>query len=192
MTSETRRQVWIVAGQVALVLLSVGLGLLLGEWRQSRADDERARLAVDGVVREMAANQSAVLAVADYRAGLIRGLQSGETTSVIVRSAPVVDNAWESTQAAGVVPDLPFPVVEALSQVHGAQQRYRETVRMVVGVLYLANVFESDRLPTDVSGYAPSLEDLQYTEGRMVELYGDAFRAIDAAGFAVPDSLLAR
>lgn len=192
MTADGRRSVWVAFGQVALVLLSVGLGLGIGEWRQGKADTVRAQQAMDAVVREIATNRERVAAAFAYHADVIDSLQTGGDNRLELRSAFVVDNAWETAQAAGVVPDLPFPVVERLARLHETQTTYQDLARMNLGLLYFGNVFSSDRLPSDLRGYIPNMHDLRHVEGDLLDLYADALESLDAAGFAVADSLLAR
>lgn len=192
MTGETKRATWLALGQVALVLLSVGLGLALGEWRQAQADAERAALAVEGAVREIARNQARAERAIVYHDELFQALDAGETSSVELRPAFLVDNAWETAQAAGVVPDLPYPVVEALAAIHDTQSTYQRLAELNIGLLYFGNVFSGDALPSDARGYASSVSDLRLFERELMGLYGQALGAIDAAGFPVADSLLAR
>lgn len=190
MTAETKRSVWLALGQVALVVLSVGLGLAVGEWRQSRADAARAAQAVDGAVREIARNREQVARAIDYHDELLGAIEGG-ATSLNLRPAFVTDNAWETAQAAGVVPDLPFAVVEALSEIHDVQQTYGELAKVTVSLLYLSSVFQGDALGVDARGYAGNVSDLQFFERRLVGLYDDALVSIADAGYAVADSLLA-
>ena len=189
MTGETKRSVWIALGQVALVVLSVGLGLAVGEWRQTTADAERAALAVDGAVREIARNRGQVASAIGYHDELLRDIEAGQT-SVNLRPAFVTDNAWETAQAAGVVPDLPFEVVEQLSAIHDVQDTYLELAKVSVSLLYTVSVFQGDALGTRMQGFSGNVSDLRFFEQRLLDLYGDALVAIDAAGYAVPDSLL--
>ena len=191
MTAETKRSVWLALGQVALVVLSVGLGLAVGEWRQSRADAARAAQAVDGAVREIARNQRRAADAIIYHDELFEALESGETQSVQLRPAFLVDNAWETAQAAGVVPDLPYPVVEALAAIHDTQTTYQRLAELNIGLLYFGNIYSGAALPSDAKGYASSVSDLRLFERELVAQYGAALAAIDAAGFAVADSLLA-
>ena len=191
MTIETRRAVWVGLGQVALVLLSVGLGFAASEWRQDRADADRARIAVDAAVREIALNRALAVEARDYHAGMLDVYRSGGVPLLQLRAAPFSNSAWETVQASGVVVDLPYPVVGSLAQIHEVQDTYRDRAQTTLGVIYFGNVFESDRLPTDPSGFASSIEDLFALETKLVGLYDDAFQTVRAAGFAVPDSLLA-
>ena len=190
MTADTRRAVWIGLGQVALVLLSVGLGLTIGEWRQSLADAERARLAMDAAVREMATNRTRIQRALDHHEALMDVLADDSTRGIQLQPAFITDNAWGMAQTTGVATDLPFPVIEALVLVHETQAAYRELVMMNVGLLYFGNVFTSERLPSNVPGFASSVSDLRQFEVQLLDRYGEAFAALDAAGFAVPDSLL--
>ena len=190
MTPRTRQSVWIGLGQVALVLLSVGLGFAASEWRQDWADADRARLAMEAAVREIAANRGLAVTARDYHAEMLDGFYAGEPPVLQLRAAPFVNSAWEMTQASGVVADLPYPVVGALARVHEVQTTYQEYAQATLSVLYFDNVFESERLPVNVSGYASSIEDLFSLEGQLVELYNGALRTLDAHGFAVADTLL--
>ena len=192
MSPESRRAVWVGLGQVALVLLSVGLAVALGEWRQSRADAARAEQAVDAMVREITFNRAEIQSALAYHETLLAAIRAGEQDGVELRSARIVDNAWESAQAAGVVPDLPFRVVEALARVHEMQSVYTDLARMNLGLLYFGNVYSSDRLPSDIAGYGPNVSDLAYVEAELLTLYADAARALDRAGYAVADSLTMR
>ena len=185
MTTETRRSAWIALGQVALVLLSVGLGFGLAEWRQARADTARTELAVRGAVRELEANRERVQQALGYHETLFDSLDTGATTRLELRPAPLVDTSWETMQASGVAADLPYAVAEALAGVHEMQTTYQEIARMNLGLLYFGNVFGSDRLPSDARGYAPSISDLRYFEHELLRLYDDALGALDGAGFDV-------
>ena len=192
MTADTRRAVWIGLGQVALVVLSVGLGFGIGEWRAERADAERARLAMDAAVREMATNRVRIRRALDHHDRLMEQLQADSTRGIQLQPAFITDNAWGMAQATGVATDLPFPVIEKLVLVHETQATYRELVVMNVGLLYFGNMFTSERLPSNVSGFASSVSDLSQFERQLLEHYAEAFTALGAAGFAVPDSLISR
>lgn len=191
MTPETRRAVWVGLGQVALVLLSVGLGFAVSEWRQGQADADRARLAMDAAAREIAANRALAMEARDYHAEMIDVFRSGEVPVLQLRAAPLSNSAWETVQASGVVADLPYPVVSALAQIHEVQDTYRDFAQITLSVLYFGNVFSGDRLPADPAGYDSSIEDLYHLEDRLVALYDGALRTISDAGFEAPDSLLA-
>ena len=190
MPPDTRRAAWIGLGQVALVLLSVGLGFAIGEWRAERADAERARLAMDAAVREMATNRGRIRRALAHHDRLMDVLASDSTRGIQLQPAFITDNAWGMAQATGVATDLPFPVIEALVLVHETQATYRELVVMNIGLLYFGNVFTSERLPSNVPGFASSVSDLSQFERQLLERYAEAFTALDAVGFAVPDSLL--
>ena len=169
MTAETRRATWLALGQVALVLLSVGLGLALGEWRQSRADADRAALTVDGAVREIARNRAEAARAIDCHHELLGAIAAGET-AIRLRPAPLTDNAWESAQAAGIVPDLPFPVVQALSEIHDVQRTYLRLSEVNVSLLYFGTVFSGAALGSDARGYESGVPDMQFFERRLVGL----------------------
>ena len=187
MTAETRRATWLALGQVALVLLSVGLGLALGEWRQRRADDARVRLAVQTAVREVVANQARVRDAIPYHDALYDQITAGETQAIELRPAFLVDNAWETAQAAGVVPSLPYPVAETLASIHDTQATYQRLAEVNLALLYFGNVYGGGGgLRSDVTGYAPSVSDLRFFEQRLDSLYGLALGHIQEAGFATP------
>lgn len=134
-------QEWVVRAlaESVLIVVSIVLALAVDEWRENRQNQELAQQSLEIFEREIRQNLSRIEDAAPYHAGLrdvIGGMSAREGAEADLRAAieglePVVllNTAWETALATGVLTHLEFASVSALSLTYSLQERFAEASR---------------------------------------------------------------
>ncbi|MEO1074775.1 MAG: hypothetical protein AAFX41_02285 [Bacteroidota bacterium] len=168
-------------GNVVLIVLSVSLAFALNEWGDRRAQAALVDQALRGFAVEIEGNRSRIERALAHHQEIVEPIGSGEQTGLQLRTAFLTDTAWESAQASGALALMPYETVAVLAEVHEMQSLYITASTDLVGLLYFGNVFGSAQNPTDVSGYAPALQDLIFFEREMISRYDAALALLPTA-----------
>jgi len=136
-----------LAIESVLIVLSVILGFLVTEWRQTQENEDLAQTAKENVLSEIESNYGDVMEAQLYHITLRDTLQSlddptPETVSRIVSSGFILSNgsqragivspanvlgtAWTTAQTTGAIRYLDLGDIQMLSSVYEAQDSYRQ------------------------------------------------------------------
>ena len=130
---------WILRAlaESTIIVVSIILALAVDEWRDDRQNQELAAQSLMIFEQEIRQNLGRVDDAAPDHAGLrdvVAGMMAGEPAEADLRSAmeglePVVllNTAWETALATGVLTHMEFAIVSALSLTYSRQQRFTET-----------------------------------------------------------------
>jgi len=135
-----------LAIESVLIILSVILGFLVTEWRQTQENEDLAQAAKKNVLAEIERNHQRVAGARAYHLALRDALQrlddpAPETVSRVIRNgfvlsdgtrrsgfispADVLTTAWTTAQSTGAIRPLALDDVQVLSSVYEAQSRYQ-------------------------------------------------------------------
>ena len=124
------------------VALGVFLGLLANEWRENKAHQERARLALAQVREELKSNREilaryhqnneAVLAALEKGAGKKgkEGMKAGRLN--YIPALHLESSCWETLLSTGALDYLDLRTIRKFSSVYSAQKVYRESSLLLV------------------------------------------------------------
>jgi hypothetical protein len=144
-----RWPVWLprVLFESALIVFSVLLALAVDEWRDSRNQADRARVAVDAIVAELQGNRRAAeRALAFHREitatlGALAAKREQPSREVafggLLQPARAVSTAWTSARATGTLDQLPYDLVLRVSRVYERQSSYDELTTQRVADIYI-------------------------------------------------------
>jgi len=130
-----------------LIVLSVILGFLVTEWRQTQENENLAQTAKENVLSEIEGNYEDVREAQFYHltlrdtlrslddptpetvSGIVTGgitLSNGGRRAGIVSPANVLGTAWTTAQTTGAIRYLDLGDIQMLSSVYEAQEAYRQ------------------------------------------------------------------
>lgn len=131
-----------VVGESLLIMLSITMALAVDQWKSDRQDRALARESLQSFQREIQLNRARVEDIAPYHAGLramlakmdsagrpgaaeLREVGSGEG----LRPPFLLDAAWQTALATGVLRHMDYETVSALSMTYTLQARFKELGR---------------------------------------------------------------
>lgn len=130
-----------------LIVFSVLFALILNEWRETEAQEERVELALAAIRSEVQENQRLVEDALKYHmqiaSSFSASVESGSAlpdvnaaSQGLLAPARVLRTAWESAQSTGVSSEIPYTTVLKLSTAYARQTEYEDLSRSVSQVLY--------------------------------------------------------
>jgi hypothetical protein len=192
MDTNWRRLLGPAVLEAVLLALGVALALAAEEWREGRANRQRAAGAVDAIAEEIATNRPAVMSAAAYHGGLLDSMRARAQTSApapgpaffrrgFVAPAPLSSAAWQTASETGALEHLPHALVLRLSRTYAPQARYERQAEAVAGLVY------SELYKSGVEGIASNHRNLGnligaffYRERSLVTQYDSALTALAA------------
>lgn len=161
---------WLKLGaETFFVLLGVLLALALDEWRQGRREQEVVVLALQNIRSEIQANRPEVGRALAHHRDLLRRLEETPGIGVAIKPAMIRNNAWQAAQSSQAAARMDFSSVAAFSKMEEIQNDYRS---LLAGVM--PTIYQVDQRPT----MPLILQDLAWFEERLLQVYGEAERAI--------------
>lgn len=137
--------------EAAFVVFGVVLALAANEWRQDVKAGEKADAALGDIIAEVEMNLALIKESEAYHescvALLAQKIGAGETPvprdfpQGFVKPAFVTDTAWEVAKTTGVIADMDYHTVLALSAIYDRLGHYNRQSDMIGGVIYRA-IFE--------------------------------------------------
>ena len=176
----------------ALIVASILAALALDEWQEEREITELVHRSMANFERELARNQSRIEAVQPYHEGLQRMLESrisGETIESAaefrnildaLQPAVLLNSAWDTAVATGVLSRMDYEVVAALSLTYSTQIRFDEVYRAGNNALLAPINFTDDRLSVSVYNAARFVVDVTAAESELVAFYQQTLELIHA------------
>lgn len=170
------------------VMAGVLLALIADEWRQDRADRERAARALHEIKDEVAANRGAIRESLDYHLSIITGLRDVESSDIapgalfrrgFIHPAQVLRTAWETGNATDAVAHLKYDEVLLLSRVYEQQQGYTRQSEQISQLIY-ERLFDDgfDGMLENHANLSIIVGTLVYRECGLISLYDDAMKKL--------------
>lgn len=173
------------------VVLGVILALGANQWREQRANRQRAEAALSAVLNEIDSNKRALQESFDYHSQsltMIRErkqagtpLNPGDFPKGFIGPAPVLEVAWEAANVTGALERLDLEVLISLGKLYAEQSHYVHQSKASGDLLY-ADLYQSG--PGGVVDGSNDLTSLigtfWYTEQKLVSTYADTFDEVEA------------
>lgn len=173
-----------------LIVFSVLLALILNEWREAEAQEERVELALAAIRSEVLENQRLVADALEYHIQIARSFsassESGSAmpdlnaaTQGLLAPARVLRTAWESARGTGVSSEIPYSTVLKLSTAYARQTEYEDLSRSVSQVLYDRLLHEGlDSIMQTYPRFILLQKEFAGRERALLEHYEDAQEAL--------------
>lgn len=127
-----KRREWLARAvfEGALIALSLVGALALNEWKEDRDRQARVRDAMAAMRLELEANRQDVQRVSAGTEDVIGKIKEASKEKRryedgLLRRAQLVSTAWDSSQAAAITNDIPFPTLMALGRAYTLQADYQ-------------------------------------------------------------------
>jgi type II secretory pathway pseudopilin PulG len=158
------------AFEAALIMFGLVGALVIDEWRDTRARNQRVRAALASIRAELGANRAALAsAIANHEKVIARLNESGKTGVVyegsIISGAPFSIVAWDAARDAGITNDLDNSMLMALGHAYRALTDYVAERTVFVNYLYTNDTMDLRRRPlalagwlSDIRGHAQGVE----------------------------------
>ena len=183
-----------IAVETFSVVLGVLLALAVNAWREDGVHHVQVDVALQTIRREIAANRELLTERLPYHQSMRDSLRAlvgrtrGQTTpgglQVIktwqgVQPTRLVDDAWHTAGATGLLQYMPYPLVLELSQTYSTQNRLQDVNRGLATVVYSPS-FAANGVAAlaSVDSY---LADIAETETQLVSQYDSSLRAVSGA-----------
>ena len=177
--NRARSRAWIgrAAFEAALIVLGLVGALLIDEWRDTRARNQRVRAALASIRAELEANRAALgSAIANHEKVIARLNESLKTGVVyegsIISGAPFTVVAWDAARDAGITNDLDNTMLMALGHAYRALTDYIAERTVFLNYLYTNEAMDLRRRPlalagwlSDMRGHAQGVE--QWVDGAL-------------------------
>lgn len=189
--ARTRAREWLgrVLVESLLIMLSITMALAVDQWKSDRQDRALARKSLQSFQREIQLNQARLEDIAPYHAGLramlakmdSAGRPGGAELREVVggeglRPPFLLDAAWQTALATGVLRHMDYETVSALSMTYTLQSRFKELGRDQAPLLTGDSRLQQEevlaatlRYLTDVTG---GEEELQTVYAQALETIG--------------------
>ena len=179
-----KRREWMAraAFEGGLIALSLIGALALNEWKEARDRQARARDALAAMRLELRANsdeiQRAIAGTADVIAK-IKQATSDERRygGRLVFRPQLVSTAWDSSRAAAITNDLPFPLLMALGRAYTLQADYQNDMGSFYNTLLSGTLGDVRANPDLMAGL---LGEMNGNAGRLAREYQAALKALSS------------
>jgi hypothetical protein len=184
----------------AFIVFSVLLALALDAWWQSRAERERADLALAGIRSEVEANRQAAERARSFHREIHDTLQAIAAASGVpsadiyyqrgmFKPAAVVATAWESARTTAILDRVPYELVLELSYIYTSQAKYQELADRIVADLFteMRTAGVEAVLRDGFRGFILLAEDFANRESRLIERYDRLLTSLDEQGLGFTD-----
>jgi hypothetical protein len=171
-----------------LIMLSITMALAVDQWKSDRQDRALARKSLQSFQREIQLNQSRLEDIAPYHAGLramlakmdSSGTPGGAELREVVggeglRLPFLLDAAWQTALATGVLRHMDYETVSALSLTYTQQSRFKELGRDQSPILTGDTRFHQDEVLAATLRY---LTDVTGDEEQLQTVYAQALQTI--------------
>lgn len=179
-----KRREWLAraAFEGGLIALSLVGALALNEWKEARDRQARAQDALAAMRLELQANsdeiQRAIAGTADV-IGKIKQATNEKRRygGRLLFRAQLVSTAWDSSRAAGITNDLPFPLLMALGRAYTLQLAYQNDMGSFYNTM-LSGTLGDVRANPELM--AALLDEMNGNAGRVAREYQGALKALSS------------
>ena len=176
-----------IALEAVFVVFAAAVALLANSWREDRAAEERATVALAAIEDEVRANSVALRAAVQYHGDLLgrlhahAGSVAGDAGTIeapamsvfsrgFVAPANLSRHAWRSAASTGALEAAPYARVLELESAYQEQLRYEQQVDIVSGEIYRL-LFDggTDRVRRSWQSLTAVLSTLVFRECALIE-----------------------
>jgi len=179
-----KRREWLAraAFEGGLIALSLVGALALNEWKEARDRQARARDALAAIRLELQANsdeiQRAIAGTTDVIGKIKQATREKRRyEDGLVRRAQLVSTAWDSSRAAAITSDIPFPTLMALGRAYTLQADYQRDMASFYNML-LSGTLGDVRANPELM--AALLNEMNGNAGRVAREYQNALKALSS------------
>jgi hypothetical protein len=179
-----KRREWLAraAFEGGLIALSLVGALALNEWKEARDRQARARDALAAIRLELQANsdeiQRAIAGTTDVIGKIKQATREKRRyEDGLVRRAQLVSTAWDSSRAAAITSDIPFPTLMALGRAYTLQADYQRDMASFYNTL-LSGTLGDVRANPELM--AALLNEMNGNAGRVAREYQNALKALSS------------
>jgi hypothetical protein len=181
MTTEANSRAWIgrAAFEAGLIVFGLVGAMLIDEWRDTRARDERRETALTSVRQELLANQAAMQAAIENHERVMARLREGAKTGKLyqgglINAVPLSSVAWQAARDAAVTADIDHQTLLAIGYAYNAIDGYIGERKVFLDFLY-TNGVEPRNNPLGLAGW---LSDMTLHAGGVQKRIDGALRAL--------------
>ena len=165
-----------------LIAASLIAALALNEWKDSRDRQARVRDALAAIRLELQANRDELQRVVTGTADVIGKIkeatkQKRRYEDGLLRRAQLVSTAWDSSRAAAITNDLPFPTLMALGRAYTLQADYQRDMGSFYSTLLSGTLGDLRGNPELMAGL---LNEMDGNARRLSQEYDQALEALPA------------
>ena len=179
-----KRREWLAraAFEGGLIALSLVSALALNEWKETRDRQARARDALAAMRLELRANLQETQRVISGTAEVIGKIKEATREKRryedgLVRRAQLVSAAWDSSRAAAITSDIPFPTLMALGRAYTLQTDYQRDMASFYNTLLSGTLGDVRGNPQLMTGL---LNEMDGNAKRLVREYERALKVLPA------------
>jgi hypothetical protein len=165
-----------------LIAVSLVGALALNEWKESRDRQARARDAMAAMRLELQANRQEIQRVITGTADVIGKIRQATREKRryedgLLRRAQLVSTAWDSSRAAAITNDIPFPTLMALGRAYTLQTDYQRDMGSFYNTLLSGTLGDLRGKPDLMAGL---LNEMDGNARRLAREYEQALTALPA------------
>lgn len=145
--NEANSRAWIgrAAFEAGLIVFGLVGALLIDEWRDTRARDERREAALASVRQELQANQDAMNAAIENHENVMARLREAAKTGKLyqgglINAQPLSSVAWQAARDAAVTADIDHATLLAIGYAYSAVDGYIGERKVFLDFLYTNGV----------------------------------------------------
>ena len=179
--------------EALFVVLGVILALAGNAWREGRANDRRAAVAMTSIAEEIRVNKEAVADALSYHQSQLEELRGPHPAdwrpqpSLFSRGfiyvAPVYGDAWRAASSSGLFEHLPYETLLVLSRVYSQQALYERQGQNVFPLIYEQLYSDGpDAIFENHTGLSSMISTFTYRETRLVEEYERVLQQLESSG----------
>ena len=179
-----KRREWLAraAFEGALIALSLVGALALNEWQEDRDRQARVRDAMAAMRLELGANRQDVQRVITGTEDVIGKIKEASKEKRryedgLLRRAHLVSTAWDSSRAAAITNDIPFPTLMALGRAYTLQTDYQRDMASFYNNLLSGTLGDVRGNPQLMIGL---LNEMNGNAQRLLQEYERALKALPA------------
>ena len=165
-----------------LIAVSLVAALALNEWKEARDRQARAREALAAMRLELQVNSDEIqkaIAGAEDVIGKIKQAAKEERRygGRLVFRPQLISAAWDSSRAAAITNDLPFPLLMTLGRAYTLQADYQSDTGAFYNTLLSGTLGDVRANPELMAGL---LNEMNGNAGRLAREYQRALKALPA------------
>jgi hypothetical protein len=191
---KIRKPEWLreVVIQSLAIIFSILLALWADQWKERRVGRENAIVALRNFLKEIRQNEARLDDVLPYHKGLRKMLvqldsshsirTQGEFQNAVgldgLRSPSLLQTAWLTAVATGILTKLDYETVAALSLTYTLQDRFREDDRAGMQTVAAASNFGPGGAGTAVQAAKNYMRDMVTSEDELRATYAQAEQVV--------------
>lgn len=161
--------------EAILVILSVLLALGLNSWRESRANQELALRALQGVIDEFHTNCSRVENFHPYH----QEVADNERDPAGIQIGLIRNDSWNSAQSTGAAAYIDYDIAATIEKIYALQGDHRTFVQSYMQALFnnIVGQEEPERMHED--GEVAVIREMVRIQDSLLETYRDLQWLVD-------------